>query len=153
MNWQNRVKQRSVSCGSVQSSHGGRQRFDEVLVLQLGYVLPHRVRAHACAFPNFPKARIAQVRFPVLAKQQVSVHGDLSGAQSKSKDLVWQKKKSSLPWFSLASSPHIFSAGRLPVFQNSFREAFSLFYAAQLLRGGIPIFRVSKKPGLLPASA
>ena len=100
---QDRVKQCPVSCGSVQSPHGGRQGFDKVFVLQPRYVLSHRVGTHACVHPNFPKARVAKVRFPVLAKQQVCVHSDLPGAQSQGEDLVGQKKKSSLPWFSLAS--------------------------------------------------
>ena len=89
------------------------------------------------------------MRFPILTKQQVSVHGDLPGAQSQRKNLVGQKKKSSLPWFSLASSPHIFSAGLLPVFQISFREAFSLFYAVQFLRGGYPSFLDKQKAGII----
>ena len=43
------------------------------------------------------------MRFPILTKQLVCVHSDLPGAQSQGKDFVGQKKKSSLPWFSLAS--------------------------------------------------
>ena len=150
VNGQDRVKQCPVSCGSVQSSHGGRQRFDEVLVLQLGYVLPHRVGTHAGALSDFPKARVANVCLPVLTKQQVRVNSDLPGAQSQNKDLIGQKKKSSLPWFSLASPSHIFSASPLLVFQNSFCEAFSLFYAAQLLRGSWPLFSGKQKAGIAP---
>ena len=116
MDGQDRIKQCPVSRSSVQSPHGGRQGFDEALVLQLRYVLSHRVGTHAGALSDFPKARVAQVGFPVLAKQQVRVNSDLAGAQSQGKDLVGQKKKSSLPWFSLASPPHIFSSGLLPVF-------------------------------------
>ena len=103
VNRQNRVKQRPVSRGSVQCPHRCRQGFDEALVLQLGYVLSHRVGTHACAFSDFPKTRVAQMRFPVLTKQQVCVNSDLPGAQSQSEDLVGQKEKSSLPWFPLAS--------------------------------------------------
>lgn len=58
---QNRVKQRSVSRGPVQCPHCGRQGFDEALILQLGYVLSHRVGTHACAFSNFSEARVAHV--------------------------------------------------------------------------------------------
>ena len=140
VNGEDRVKQRPVSRSAVQSPHGGGQRFDEILVLQLRYVLPHRVGTHACVFPNFPKARVAQVGFPVLTKQQVCVHSDLACAQSQGKNLVWQKEKSSLPWLSLASPSHIFSANLHPVFQIPQREAFSLFYAAQFLREGQPSF-------------
>ena len=103
-------------------------------------------------FPNFPKARVTQVRLPVFTKNQVGVHGNLPGPQSQREDLIGQKKKSSLPWFPLASSPHIFSAGLFPVFQNSFREAFSLFYPAQLLRGGVPLsFLGKQKAGIAPS--
>ena len=101
--------------------------------------------------PNFSEARVAKVRFPVLAKQQVCVHSDLPGAQSQRKNLVGQKEKSSLPWFSLASPSHIFSAGLLSVFQISFREAFSLFYAVQFLRGGYPSFLDKQKAGIAPS--
>ena len=79
MNGQDCVKQRPVSRGAVQRPHSGRQGFDEALILQLGYVLPYCVGAHACAFPNFPKARVAQVRFPVLAKNQVGVDRQFAG--------------------------------------------------------------------------
>ena len=152
--WQNRVEQRPVSCGPVQCPYGGGQGFDEMLILQLGYVLPHCVGAHACAFPDFPKARVTQVRLPILAKQQVSVHSDFSCAQSQGENLVGQKKKSSLPWLSLASPSHIFSASLLPCFQIWFCEAFSLFYAAKLLRKGAPpLFPICKRPGLLPTLA
>ena len=103
MNGQNRVEQRPVSRGSVQRPHGCRQGFDEALVLQLRNILPHCVGTHAGVFPNFAKARITNMRFPILTKQLVCVHSDLPGAQSQGKDFVGQKKKSSLPWFSLAS--------------------------------------------------
>ena len=91
--------------------------------------------------------------FPSLSwwkpgKQQVSVHGDLPGAQSQGEDFVGQKEKSSLPWFSLASSSHVFSTILHPVFQISQREAYSLFYAAQLLRGGHPFFLGKRKAGI-----
>ena len=86
--------------------------------------------------------------FPVLAKRQICVQGDLPGAQSQRKNLVWQKEKSSLPWFSLASPSHIFSTILHPVFQISQREAYSLFYAAQLLRGGYPFFWGKQKAGV-----
>ena len=108
--------------------------------MSLSNVLSHCVGTHVCAFPNFPKARVANVCLSVLTKNQVCVHGDLPGAQSQREDFVGKKKKSSLPWFSLAGPSHIFSAGLLPVFQISYCEAFSLFYAAQLLRGGYPRF-------------
>jgi hypothetical protein len=52
--------------------------------------------------------------------------------------------------FFLASPSHIFSASLLPVFQISFCEAFSLFYAAQLLRGGTPMFPDKQKAGIAP---
>jgi hypothetical protein len=81
VNGQNRVEQRPVSRGPVQCPHCGRQGFDEALILQLGYVLPHRVGTHARSFPNFPKARVANVCLSVLAKNQVGVHGDLPSAQ------------------------------------------------------------------------
>jgi hypothetical protein len=90
------------------------------------------------------------VGFPVLAKQQVCVHSNFPGAQSQRKNLVWQKKKSSLLWFSFASSPHIFSASLFPVFQILFCEAFFLFYAAQLLRGGYPSCLGKQKAGISP---
>ena len=77
---QDRVKQRPVSRGSVQCPHGSGQGFDEMLVLQLGYVLPHCVGAHARAFSDFPKARVTQVRLPVFTKNQVGVHGNLPDA-------------------------------------------------------------------------
>lgn len=150
MDGQDRVKQRPVSRSSVQCPHGGGQRFDKTFVLQPGYVFPYRVRAHAYACPDFPKARVAQVGFPVLAKNQVGVHGDFSCAQSQGEDLVGQKEKSSMPWFSLASPSHIFLAGLLPVFQISFCEAFSLFYAAQFLRGGTPLLPDKQKAGIAP---
>ena len=124
---QNRVEQRPVSRGPVQCPHCGGQGFDEALILQLGYVLPHCVGAHARAFSDFPKARVAQVRLPVFTKNQVGAHGDLPGAQSQGEDLIRQKKKSSLPWFSLASSPRIFSADLPFVFQIPFAKSFLLF--------------------------
>ena len=52
--------------------------------------------------------------------------------------------------FSFASLSHIFSAGLLPVFQIPVREAYSLFYAAQLLRGGYPSFWGKRKAGIAP---
>ena len=148
VNGEDRVKQRPVSRSPVQCPHRCRQGFDKALVLQLCYVLPHRVGTHARTFSDFPKARVTQVRFPVLTKQQVCVHSDLPGAQSQRKNLVGQKKKSSLPWFSLASSSHVFSTILHPVFQISQREAYSLFYAAQLLRGGHPFFLGKRKAGI-----
>ena len=92
MNGQDCVKQRPVSRGAVQRPHGGRQGFDETFVLQLGNILSHRVRTHAGALSDFPKARVAQVGFPVLTKQQVSVHGDLTCTQSQGEDLIRQKE-------------------------------------------------------------
>jgi hypothetical protein len=97
---------------------------------------------------NFSEARVTQVRFPVLTKQQVCVHSDFPSAQSQGEDFVEQKEKSSLTWFSLASPSHIFSTILHSVFQISQREAYSLFYAAQLLRGGYPFFWGKQKAGI-----
>ena len=104
-------------------------------------------------FPNFPKARVAQVRFPVLTKQQVGVHGNLSSAQAQRKDLVRQKEKSSLPWFSLANPSHIFSVSPLLVFESCFAKPFSLFKRLNFCVGGTLLFWVSKRLESLPAFA
>ena len=103
-------------------------------------------------FPNFPKARVTQVRFPVLTKQQIRVHSNLPGAQSQRADLVGQKKKSSLPWFSLASLSHIVSAGLPFVFSNCVLLSLFFVLSGSTFAWGYPfLFWVSKRPGLLPA--
>ena len=116
VNGQNRVKQRPVSRGPVQCPYGSGQGFDEAFVLQLRNILPHCVRTHAGVFPNFAKARVTQVRLPVLTKQQIDVHSNLPGAQSQREDLVGQKKITaqwaavgvSVPDFRGVPSPMIF---------------------------------------------
>ena len=148
VNGQDCVKQRSVSRGSVQCPHRCRHGFNETLVLQLGYVLPHRVGTHACAFSNYPKARVAQVRFPVLAKQQVGVHGDLPSAQSQGGRSRRTEEKISPAMVFSCKVVSFFSVGLLLAFQSPAREAFSLFYAAQLLRGGYPFFLGKRKAGI-----
>ena len=138
VNRQDRIKQRPVSRSAVQCPHRCRQGFDEALVLQLGYVLPHRVGAHASVFSNFPKARVANVCLPVLAKNQVCVHGDLTRTQSQGEDLVRQKEKSSLPWFSLASPSHFFNH---PPSRFSNFPARSLFFVlcGSTFAWGVPL--------------
>ena len=79
--------------------------------------------------------------FPSLSrwkpgKQQICVHGNLLGAQSQDENLIG-KKRSSLPWLSLASPPHFFS--RPPShFSNSVLRSLFFVYSTANFEAAYP---------------
>lgn len=91
--------------------------------------------------------------FPVLAKRQICVQGDLPGAQSQRKNLVWQKEKSSLPWLSLASPSHIFSNPLPSIFEIPSAKSSYLFKWLNFCVGMALLFWISKRLESLPAFA
>ena len=63
-------------------AHLGGFYVDELPFFKLADVFRNGVGAHARVLAYLPDAGPAQVRFPVLTKQQICVHSDLPGAQS-----------------------------------------------------------------------
>ena len=124
----------------------------------IDYLTPAENVALASKLPPLPllerlgltkeEARRSVLRLSGGQQQRVAIARALASAQSQGEDFVGQKEKSSLTWFSLASPSHIFSTILHPVFQISQRETYSLFYAAQLLRGGYPFFWGKQKAGI-----
>ena len=82
-------------------------------------VLGNGVGAHPCVLANASDAWPALVRFPVLAKQQVGVHGDLPSAQSQDENGIGQKKIMA-QWAALSVSVLEFrGVTSLMIFQDS----------------------------------
>lgn len=83
-----RVQEHTVLYSAVFSLDGGLLCVDESLLLQPVHVLPHRVGAHPRALADSLKAGPALIRLPVLAEQEVGVHGDFPLVKPQRKDFV-----------------------------------------------------------------
>ena len=91
--------------------------------------------------------------FPSLSrwkpgKQQICVHGNLTGAQFQDENLIG-KKRFSLPWLSLASPPHFFS--RPPShFSNFVLRSLFFVLCGSIFAWGCSLFLGKRKAGSNP---